>query len=121
MAIVSAGKQSRPVQGGDGEQRGTAQVKLEEILKGSLPIDQTADDTAPATRRAATARPDNRYILCIPNAHRKGGSLAVGRWVLRHSADGTQLEAARKRWTDAITHQNPKSIDPGCDDTVYTA
>ncbi|MFB7429644.1 hypothetical protein ACFC0K_40985 [Streptomyces hydrogenans] len=125
VAVVTAGEQTGTVRGSDGEQRVTVQVQVDEVLKGSLPktlpIDQTAGDTARPEVEQQPLVPGHRYVLGIPNAHPEDGPSGPGRWAFfTTSADGTDLETARKRWTDAIAHQNPKRIDPACDDVTYT-
>ncbi|MFF9143922.1 hypothetical protein ACF1BN_03525 [Streptomyces sp. NPDC014861] len=125
IAVVTAEEQSAPARGSDGEQRGTVQVKIVGILKGSLPgtlpIDQTAGDTTRPEVEQQPLVPGHRYVLGIPNSHAEDGSPVAGRWAFfATGADGTELETARKRWTDAVAHQNPKRVDPGCHDTRYT-
>ncbi|MFD6343104.1 hypothetical protein ACFWF9_00045 [Streptomyces roseolus] len=82
---------------------------------------QTAGDTARPHVEQQPLVPGHQYVLGIPNAHAEDGSPAPGRWAFfATSADGPQLQSARQRWTDAIAHQNPKRIDPACEDTTYT-
>ncbi|MGW3514727.1 hypothetical protein [Streptomyces hydrogenans] len=100
-------------------------VEVEEVLKGSLPetlpIDQTPGDAARPEIEQQPLVPGHRYVLGVPDAHAEDGSVAPGRWAFfATGADGARLDAARKRWKDAIAHQNPRRVHPGCDDTVYT-
>ncbi|MFB8040265.1 hypothetical protein ACFC8F_03060 [Streptomyces hydrogenans] len=125
VAVVTAGEQSKAVRDSDGEQRVTVQVRVEEVLKGSLPktlpLDQTAGETARPEVEQQPLVPGRRYVVGIPNTHPENGAPGPGRWAFfATSADGTDLKTARQRWTDAIAHQNPKRIDPACDDTTYT-
>ncbi|MER5737291.1 hypothetical protein ABT117_16640 [Streptomyces sp. NPDC002262] len=125
VAVVTAREQSEAARGSDGEQRVTVQVRVDEVLKGSLPktlpIDQTAGDTARPEVEQQPLVPGHRYVLGVPNAQPENGAPGPGRWAFfATSADGAQLETVRKRWTDAIAHQNPKRIDPACEDTTYT-
>ncbi|MEW5630322.1 hypothetical protein AB1388_27730 [Streptomyces hydrogenans] len=125
VAVVTAGERSGPTRGGDGELRVTVRVEVEEVLKGSLPetlpIDQTPGDTARPEIEQQPLVPGHRYVLGVPDAHAEDGSVAPGRWAFfATGADGARLDAARKRWKDAIAHQNPRRVHPGCDDTVHT-
>ncbi|MEU8540865.1 hypothetical protein AB0C52_12910 [Streptomyces sp. NPDC048717] len=124
VAVVTAGKQSETRRTAEGEQQVTLNVKVEEVLKGdlpaSIPIDQVVEHESGGTRYAQQPLvPGHRYVIGMYDWTTDTGATTIGRGAFfATSADGTQLQAARKRWQDAIAHQNPPRTDPTCSDVV---
>lgn len=126
IAVVTAREQSGPTRTSEGTEQVTVQVTVDEVLKGSLPasipIDQVvrqgAGGTSPAYEQQPLV-PGHRYVIGVHNWDTDTGATAVGRGAFfATSADGAQLQSARKRWTRAIEHQNPTRFEPRCSDIV---
>ncbi|MFF9340786.1 MULTISPECIES: hypothetical protein [unclassified Streptomyces] len=123
VAVVTAGEQSGPTHGSDGEQRVTVRVTVDEVLKGTLP------KTMPVTQGATEqARPDllrqplvpgHRYVIGVLGGPSDDTLSEARSAFFATSADGVQLQAERARWKDAVAHQNPERVDPGCTDVVH--
>ncbi|MFI6644531.1 hypothetical protein [Streptomyces sp. NPDC050504] len=123
VAVVTATGRSRPVPASDGAEKVTVQVAVDEVLKGSLPptmpIDQRAGDRAHPRFEQQPLVPGHRYVIGVHNWSAENGSTTVGRSAFfATGADGARLQVERKRWKDAVAHQNPERLQPGCNDMV---
>ncbi|MFC9734331.1 hypothetical protein ACFWEO_14605 [Streptomyces roseolus] len=122
VAVVTAGEQSGPTRGSDGEQRVTVQVTVDEVFKGSLPktmpVSQGATEQARPDVLQQPLVPGHRYVIGVLGGPSDGAVSEARSAFFATSADGAQLQAERARWKDAVAHQNPERVDPGCTDIV---
>ncbi|MGW5001549.1 hypothetical protein ACWEP8_28185 [Streptomyces hydrogenans] len=122
VAVVTAGEQSGATRDDDGEQRVTVQVTVDEVLKGSLPktmpIRQGANEQARPDVLQQPLLPGHRYVIGVLGTSSDRAVSEATSAFFATSADGPQLQTERARWKDAVAHQNPERIDPGCNDVV---
>ncbi|MEU8758033.1 hypothetical protein [Streptomyces sp. NPDC048659] len=108
----------------DDLRQATAQVRVDQTLKGALPasfaVEQTVERT-PAGLLAAGAPdrhpllPGHRYVVGLNDWRGAAGTVTARTVWFAYPADADRLDAEKARWADAVAHQNPPRADPRCE------